>query len=208
MGRLGKEIWAFASDRRFSFAERLETLEMAVAALGERLKEHFPPGEAEPPSEEEAEAAEKEAGDLASLLEPPLPEDLAPWVEKLRRWAEETALSFPPGFKPREMGDAQADPLAGVSLSDLLAALEEVWERARTRERLALPLRKLDFKEALRALMRLLKLKDRVSFRELFPPEADRSTVVNTFVALLELLRRGRVRVWEDGGEITVSRRP
>jgi len=201
MIRLAEELAAFVSDRRFPLSERLEMVELGVAALRERLKEHFPPEETEPDPEEEGEA-----GDLTPLLEEPLPEDLSLWVERLRRWAEEAALFFPSGFRPEEVGDGRGESLAGVSLSDLIGALEEVWERARARERLALPVRKLDFGGAFRAILKLLKKKERVSFTELFPPDADRSTVVNTFVALLELLRRGKVKVLEDGGEITVSR--
>ncbi len=201
MCRLGEEIVAFASDRLIPFSERLEVVELGVAALGERLKEFL----GEPKEEEEEFVPEEEGGEsLTSLLEEPLPAELALWAEKLRKWAEEAALFFPSGFQPED----RPERISGVSLSDLLTALEEVWEKARARESLALPSRRMDFGEAVRFILQLLRRREKVRFVELFPPDADRSAVVTTFVALLELWRRGKVRVLEDGGDIYLSRRP
>ena len=59
---------------------------------------------------------------------------------------------------------------------------------------------------------RMVELLDRLSrerplrFLGLFPPDADRRTIIATFVALLELLRQGALRVRQAApfGEILI----
>ena len=57
--------------------------------------------------------------------------------------------------------------------------------------------------------MARLEQAERIEFISLFEDARDRATVVAFFLALLELIRRMRVRAWQDAafGPIWLSRR-
>ena len=50
-----------------------------------------------------------------------------------------------------------------------------------------------------------LDSRERVQFAELFEDLSDRSLVIATFIALLELVRRGEVRAWQDSASARFS---
>lgn len=82
-----------------------------------------------------------------------------------------------------------------VSLFDLLAAFRDVLKRVDDQGVLTLVPRPVTTAERMVAILDQVGLQGSVSFQALFPQTPDRSLVIATFLALLELLRQGAVRV-------------
>jgi len=122
--------------------------------------------------------------------------DLAGFEERRRQiFTRGAALEVPPGRGPLEL-----------NLFDLLAAFQEVLKRAAGRPDVEVTPRPFRVRERMVELLDRLSRERPLRFLGLFPPDADRRTVIATFVALLELLRQGALRVRQAApfGEILV----
>ena len=106
-----------------------------------------------------------------------------------------TPLDIPPGGGTLE-----------VSLLDLLAAFRDVLRRVDDQGALTLVPRPVTTAERMVAILDQMALQGSVTFEALFPSAVDRSLVIATFLALLELLRQGAVRVRQrvPFGEIVI----
>lgn len=95
-----------------------------------------------------------------------------------------------------------------INLADLLGAFQAVLARARERPVLEIMARPLTTGERMVAILDRLVLEEPVNFEGLFSPGADRAFLVVTFLALLELIRQGAVRVWQTVpfGAILIAR--
>ncbi len=94
------------------------------------------------------------------------------------------------------------------NLADLLDAFRGVLARAKEQPVLELTVRPLTTAERMLAILDHLAVEESVTLENLFPPDADRALVVVTFLALLELMRQGAVRVRQTLplGEILIAR--
>ncbi len=122
--------------------------------------------------------------------------DLASFEERRRQiFTRGAALEAPPGRGPLEL-----------NLFDLLAAFQEVLKRAAGRPDVEVTPRPFRIRERMVELLDRLSRERPLRFLGLFPPDADRRTVIATFVALLELLRQGALRVRQAAafGEILI----
>jgi len=112
-------------------------------------------------------------------------DDLAGLEERRRQiFTRGAAEDAPPGRGPLEL-----------NLFELVAAFQEVLKHAAGRPDLTLTPRPLGVRERMVELLDRLSRERPLLFLGLFPPDADRRTVIATFLALLELLRQGAVRV-------------
>jgi segregation and condensation protein A len=151
-----------------------------------------PPAEAVAPSEEEP--AEAEAANLAERVA--AYQAFAEAAEALRAYERQRREQFPRPAGVRASGPAAPASLGVASLDQLLGMFGEVWARSRPRsaevqrERFTLA----DAAERLRQRLRAAP----ALFASLFAPDADRLEVVVTFLALLELVRRGEVAVRQE----------
>lgn len=95
-----------------------------------------------------------------------------------------------------------------INLADLLRAFQAVLARARERPVLEIMARPLSTGERMITILDRLASEEPVAFEALFPLDADRTLVIVTFLALLELIRQGAVRVWQTlaFGEILLAR--
>ncbi|HXR24419.1 MAG TPA: segregation/condensation protein A [Candidatus Binataceae bacterium] len=112
-----------------------------------------------------------------------------------------------PGIKPPER-DESAAPYS-VSIFDLVQAMAAVLKRLADRTPRTIALRDIPVAYCIpRILAALADDGERVSFAALFETVDDRVVVIATFIALLELIRRGAVRAWQDerGAEIWLGR--
>jgi segregation and condensation protein A len=111
-----------------------------------------------------------------------------------------------PGEKPPEP-DAAAPPYS-VSIFDLVQAMAAVLKRLSDRTPKTIQLRDIPVAQCIPRILAALPEGERVSFPSLFESLEDRALVIATFIALLELIRRGAVRAWQEdrGGEIYLSR--
>ncbi|MGH7814000.1 MAG: segregation and condensation protein A [Candidatus Binataceae bacterium] len=93
--------------------------------------------------------------------------------------------------------DANA-PHYNVSIFDLVEAMGAVLKRIADRTPRGIVLRDIPVAECIPRILRALAGGGRVEFTALFEDANDRSVVVATFMALLELLRRREVRAYQE----------
>jgi segregation and condensation protein A len=102
------------------------------------------------------------------------------------------------------------EPELEVDLFSLLAAFQAVVQRARLRPKVLLPPDQLPVEVRIEQLLVRLSETEACGFEELFADVEDRSGLIVTFLALLEMIRLQLVRVFQAGsfGPIRVYRRP
>jgi len=101
------------------------------------------------------------------------------------------------------------EPELEVDLFSLLAAFQAVVERAKARPRLLLPPEQIPIEVRIAQLLERLSETQACGFEELFADVADRSGLIVTFLALLEMIRLKLVRVFQSAsfGVIRVYKR-
>jgi segregation and condensation protein A len=114
--------------------------------------------------------------------------------------------------------DERVAPLAGdeyepeleVDLFSLLTAFQAVVQRAKVRPRVLLPPEQMPVEVRIEQLLARLSETEACGFEELFADVQDRSGLIVTFLALLEMIRLKLVRVFQSGsfGPIRVYKRP
>jgi segregation and condensation protein A len=107
---------------------------------------------------------------------------------------------FAAAGEPPEPGTLAEDgpPVRDATLGDLLEALRGVLERTArpAPHEIVQPMRSVG--ECVHLILAHFALGERIEFRELFEPEASRSDVIVTFLALLELVRLRIIRAQQD----------
>jgi segregation and condensation protein A len=99
--------------------------------------------------------------------------------------------------EPIPQEDQPADQLS-VSIFDLVQAIATVLKRLSDRTPRRIELRDIPVAHCIPRVLAALGEGSRVEFNTLFENLADRPLIIATFLALLELIRRGAVRVWQE----------
>jgi segregation and condensation protein A len=104
----------------------------------------------------------------------------------------------------------QYEPELEVDLFSLLSAFQAVVERAKHRPKVLLPPEQIPVEVRIDQLLARLSETEACGFEELFADVNDRSGLIVTFLALLEMIRLKLVRVFQSGsfGAIRVYKRP
>ena len=102
------------------------------------------------------------------------------------------------------------EPELEVDLFSLLAAFQAVVQRARLRPKVLLPPDQIPVEVRIEQLLARLSETEACGFEDLFADVEDRSGLIVTFLALLEMIRLQLVRVFQAGsfGPIRVYKRP
>ena len=102
------------------------------------------------------------------------------------------------------------EPDLEVDLFSLLAAFQAVVDRANARPGVLLPPEQIPIEVRIAQLLERLSETQACGFEELFADVADRSGLIVTFLALLEMIRLKLVRVFQSAsfGAIRVYKRP
>jgi segregation and condensation protein A len=85
-----------------------------------------------------------------------------------------------------------------VSIFDLVSAMAAVLTRLGDRAPRRIELRDIPVAQCIPRILAALGEGEHVEFTTLFEDMADRPLMIATFMALLELIRRGAVRAWQD----------
>jgi segregation and condensation protein A len=85
-----------------------------------------------------------------------------------------------------------------VSIFDLVQAMAAVLKRLADQTPRRIALRDIPIAQCIPRVLAALAGDDRVEFASIFEDLEDRSLIIATFVALLELIRRGAVRAWQE----------
>lgn len=131
--------------------------------------------------------------------------ELAAQLEEYRRFREAAgALGVmaerQAGVYSRGDGDGVGIVLDGVSAEGLFAVFRQVLARARPEPPTRIPGQRFTLREKVAELWhRVLSISQGVAFQDLFPAEVTRVEVIVTFLALLELIRLGRLIVRQEG---------
>jgi segregation and condensation protein A len=88
-----------------------------------------------------------------------------------------------------------------VSIFDLVTAMAAVLKRIGDRTPRRIELRDIPVAQCIPRILAAIGDGEQVGFMALFEDLADRPLVIATFMALLELIRRGAVRAWQDDRE-------
>jgi len=101
------------------------------------------------------------------------------------------------------------EPELEVDLFSLLNAFQQVVQRAKLRPKVLLPPEQIPVEVRIDQLLERLSETDACGFEDLFADCADRSGLIVTFLALLEMIRLKLVRVFQQGtfGPIRVYKR-
>jgi segregation and condensation protein A len=175
-----------------------EFLVMAATLVYIKSKMLLPPTEAEEgPTEEDEDPRQPLVDMLLEYQRFKTAAGALAGLEEQRRqiFGRGAAVEGPPGRGPLEL-----------NLFDLLGAFQEVVKRAAGRPDLTVTPRPFRVRERMVELLDWLARERPLRFFALFPPDADRRTVIATFVALLELLREGALRIRQAApfGEIVI----
>jgi segregation and condensation protein A len=102
------------------------------------------------------------------------------------------------------------EPELEVDLFSLLTAFQAVVERAKQRPKVVLPPEQIAVETRIDQLLARLSETEAMGFEDLFGDVNDRSGLIVTFLALLEMIRLKLVRVFQAGsfGPIRVYKRP
>jgi segregation and condensation protein A len=114
-----------------------------------------------------------------------------------------------PDGRVAEMVGEAPEPEIEVDLFSLMTAFRQVIERARKRPRVYLPPEQVSIEDRIAQLELRLSEHEACGFEELFSDVDSRAGMIVTFLALLEMIRMKRVRVFQQapGGAIRVYRR-
>jgi segregation and condensation protein A len=114
--------------------------------------------------------------------------------DHLARMAEERRARFARAWLPSQAIEPPPAPLA-LSLGELLAAVDRVLRFAREPHLHDVVPRPLDVDGAIHTIRTLLELKARARWYDIIRPSAESWEVLSALLALLELARRGELRL-------------
>lgn len=143
------------------------------------------------------EAAEEEAALLQQLVEHQVVRMAA---ERLRAHEARAAAVWFRGDRPRESGDAGAEPdIVEADLFSLVTAFKRLMEDLEPPLPLELSREEFTVTEMADAIRAGLGGDEPVRFEQLFERGDPRGKLIATFLALLELIRNQEVRAFQDG---------
>jgi len=101
---------------------------------------------------------------------------------------------------PRQLAPAEDPtiPPYTVSIFDLVQAMAAVLKRLADRAPRSIKLRDIPLAQCIPRILAALEGDVRIEFISLFDELTDRALIIATFLALLELIRRGEVTAWQE----------
>jgi len=119
--------------------------------------------------------------------------------EAAEKLAERALLGRDVFTTPGESAPEDADAKQyTVTIFDLVEAIGAVLKRVADKTPRAIELRDIPVAECIPRILRALEGVERIQFAALFEDADDRSIVIATFIALLELIRRREVRAFQE----------
>jgi len=175
-----------------------EFLVMAATLIHIKSKMLLPPPHEDGTEDEETE--DPRAVLVARLLEYERYKEAAQQLhqqEEIRNatWARPDAVQ--PAIEGAD-GQPEQESLLEVDLFELISAFREVLERVRQRADLVIHREVISIEEMIRRLDARLQAREQCTFVQLFDDAPDRATVIVTFLAILEMVRLGRLKIYQQ----------
>jgi segregation and condensation protein A len=95
-------------------------------------------------------------------------------------------------------GETEQEPLRNMELWDLVLVYSRILKSTRLDASMQILYGDIPIEQWMSAIRRALEERESVAFYDLVGPERDRSRVVGTFLAVLQLARDGEVRIFQD----------
>jgi segregation and condensation protein A len=165
-----------------------EFLVMAATLIHIKSKTLLPPSEID---EQQVDEEDPRAELIRRLIEYKQFKEAAEYLggqERIWRevfWRRPTAL----------LQEEEEGPSLEVNLFDLLDAFKEVFERVPVTQTLAITVEELSVKDKMNLILEQMEMESSITFLSLFQGDESRMAMIVTFLALLELIRLGLVRV-------------
>ncbi len=160
----------------------------------------------EPESSDSEEPIDEEEAMITRLL---LYEGFKEAAEELEEMSLTSLAQYPRGLveelPPRQIGD----PLSGVSVLTLAVMAQQVCQELAQQKVVRVQSESHTVGEQMAYIQHLLQGTDEVlSFKELLTKSASKEEIVTTFLAVLELVRLKRIRVWQENqhSQVMVAR--
>ena len=115
--------------------------------------------------------------------------------ESGRRWS---AVQYRPDAAEPPESEGEELALPDISLFDLISAFRKVLEENAPAELQKINRQTLSLNDAIARTLDALEGKETVRFEELFPAGAPKSMLIVSFVAILEILKLGLARVYQE----------
>lgn len=181
--------------REISIEVAGEFIVMAATLLLLKSRSLLPRDEMQEPDEE---ASEDPAIELARRLAEYRTFKEAAGILDSARQARQRIYLRP--LLPDDAIGAGIVPLDEVSVFDMVAAIQDMLERARDLAPATIEREEISVGDRIQQILAQLGGRPRAEgfFDELFPERPTRSLVIVTFLAVLELIRRGRMRVRQE----------
>ncbi|MBS1819586.1 MAG: segregation/condensation protein A [Acidobacteria bacterium] len=115
-----------------------------------------------------------------------------------------------PDERVAKIAGDEYEPELEVDLFSLLSAFQQVVQRSKVRPKVLLPPEQVPVEVRIEQLLERLSETEACGFEDLFADVKDKSGLIGTFLALLEMIRLKLVRVFQSGsfGPIRVYKRP
>lgn len=97
---------------------------------------------------------------------------------------------------PRKTSGQEEFLLQELSIFDLLTAFKKLLETSEPK--IYIPRQYIKVEDKIEEIMNTLKIKKSVTFQELFKPGASKLEIIVTFLALLELLKLGTIKAYQE----------
>jgi segregation and condensation protein A len=163
---------------------------MASTLLHIKSKMLLPP----PSAEEEEEGEDPRAELVRRLLEYKKYKEAAAELERRPLLDRDVFV----GSIPMEAEASEGEERIEVSLFELLEAFRQVLERAKSKVFHDVTLERITVEEKMEEILSLLERESRtMAFHLLFPMEAPRRVFIVTFLAILELVKMRRIRLFQ-----------
>ena len=122
---------------------------------------------------------------------------------------QRSAMWHRPDGRVAEVVGEAPEPEVEVDLFSLMAAFRQVLDRMKARPRVILPPEQIPIETRIEQLFERLSETEACGFEELFADVQTRAGMIVTFLALLEMIRLKRIRVFQQGafGPIRVYKR-
>ncbi len=103
--------------------------------------------------------------------------------------------TFPRTIDKEDYSKAGEDGFINVGLFELIDAFKKILENISDDQRLELIADKISLKDKIAQIVDILEKQKSMTFGELFSSDADKSEIILTFLAILEMVKLGLVRV-------------
>lgn len=125
---------------------------------------------------------------------------------------EQVARTFDRGFRPERAEEAEPEPrpVDGASVELLFATFARLLKETRPGRQYVVTKDDTPLEVHMERVATLVPVGERRNFRDLFPPDSHRAYRIGVFLAVLELMKRGRLWVEQEEsfGELLIEGRP